>query len=186
MAVSHASRRDLLLTRAASLFRHRGYHAVGVDDIGAAAGISGPAVYRHFQSKGHVLVALFDRVVAGLLEKARDIRANAAPGDALAGLVHAHAHFAVANAELVAVYQQEAGSLPEPARGRLLEHQRRYVDEWVAALRQVRPDVTAPAARAAVHGALGLLNSVANQRSRLAAPALEELLSNMALTALRG
>ena len=36
-------RRDEILAAAVKLFHERGYHATGMDDIGAEAGISGPA-----------------------------------------------------------------------------------------------------------------------------------------------
>ena len=45
----------------------RGFHAVGIADIGAAAGVSGSAIYRHFRSKQEILAALLDPVVDGLL-----------------------------------------------------------------------------------------------------------------------
>ena len=35
-------------------------------DIGAAAGITGPAIYRHFDGKSAVLVAMFDHVIDDL------------------------------------------------------------------------------------------------------------------------
>ena len=34
-----------------------------MDDIGAAAGVTGPAIYRHFGAKASVLTAVFDRVI---------------------------------------------------------------------------------------------------------------------------
>ena len=60
-------RRELLLQSAADLFATKGYHAVGIDDIGAAAGISGPGVYRHFASKQALLEALCDRALSSML-----------------------------------------------------------------------------------------------------------------------
>src|SRR5690606_17721877 len=41
-------RREELLAVAANLFAARGFTNVTVDDIGAAAGVSGPALYHHF------------------------------------------------------------------------------------------------------------------------------------------
>ena len=58
-----AARREAILTAAAELFAERGYAAVGMDDIGAAAGVTGPAIYRHFGAKASVLTAVFDRVI---------------------------------------------------------------------------------------------------------------------------
>src|SRR3990172_3114367 len=41
-------RREAILDAATHLFSARGYADTGIDDIGAAVGITGPAVYRHF------------------------------------------------------------------------------------------------------------------------------------------
>ena len=57
-------RRQRILHAAAELVAEHGYHEVGMADIGAAAGITGPAVYRHFDGKSAVLVAMFDHVIA--------------------------------------------------------------------------------------------------------------------------
>ena len=53
-----ARRRQDLLAASATLFAERGFAGVSIDDIGAAAGVSGPAVYRHFPSKQAVLGAI--------------------------------------------------------------------------------------------------------------------------------
>ena len=42
------NRRQALLTAAASLFALNGFNRVSLEDLGTAAGVSGPAVYRHF------------------------------------------------------------------------------------------------------------------------------------------
>src|SRR5258707_130618 len=41
-------RKNQLTAIAARLFCARGYNGVGINDIAAAAGITGPALYRHF------------------------------------------------------------------------------------------------------------------------------------------
>src|ERR1700754_50998 len=53
-----ADRRETLLSAAARLFAGRGFARVSLEDLGAAAGVSGPAVYRHFAGKQAVLAAL--------------------------------------------------------------------------------------------------------------------------------
>ena len=55
LETTSAPRRELLLRAAADLFAARGFHDVGMDDIGAAAGITGPGVYRHFASQQALL-----------------------------------------------------------------------------------------------------------------------------------
>jgi AcrR family transcriptional regulator len=66
-------RKNRILTAAADLVARKGFHAVSIAEIGGAAGITGSGVYRHFDSKSAVLVALFDRVIDGLLRDEQKI-----------------------------------------------------------------------------------------------------------------
>ena len=81
------ARRDEILSTAAELFAARGFHGVSVADIGAACGISGPALYKHFASKDAVLAEMLVSISERLLEVGRE-RSEAAP-DARAALVGA-------------------------------------------------------------------------------------------------
>jgi len=72
--LSAAQRRGLIEDAAARLFAQRGYTATTVEDIAAAAGVSKPMLYRHFESKKELHMKL--------LEHRRDELA-AAPLDSL-------------------------------------------------------------------------------------------------------
>ena len=61
------ARRDEILSTAAELFAARGFHGVSVADIGAACGVSGPALYKHFASKDAVLAAMLVDISQRLL-----------------------------------------------------------------------------------------------------------------------
>jgi AcrR family transcriptional regulator len=50
-------RADRIVAAALTLFAERGFYSVGIDEVGAAVGISGPAVYRHYATKNDVLAA---------------------------------------------------------------------------------------------------------------------------------
>src|SRR3954451_1923837 len=56
-----AERRALIEDAATRLFAQRGYAATSVEDIVAAAGVSKPMLYRHFESKRDLCVALLER-----------------------------------------------------------------------------------------------------------------------------
>ena len=70
-ATSVPARRDP--RRSGELFHERGYHATGMDDIGAEAGISGPAIYRHFKGKEEILEVLLLEAAQTGLEAAREV-----------------------------------------------------------------------------------------------------------------
>jgi AcrR family transcriptional regulator len=179
------ARRERLLSAAAELVAQRGFHAVGIGEIGAAAGVTGSAIYRHFDSKQDILVALFDTVLDELLEGARAVvRDTADPQRRIRALVERHVAFALRDRSTIAVYDQESHNLPDDDRHRLRRKQRAYADVWVDALEPLRPELSRPMLTAAVLGVFGLLNSVADHAPRIPDPALATLLGCMALAAL--
>src|SRR3954468_2368852 len=83
------SRREQILRAAAQLFAERGSRSVGVDDVGAAVGVTGPAIYRHFASKDAMLAEMLLRISERLLAggTARVAAAGADPAVQLRALV---------------------------------------------------------------------------------------------------
>lgn len=179
------ARREALLGATAELVDQRGFHGVGVADIGAAAGVSGAALYRHFATKQDLLTALIERAVDALLTGARAAIADAgSPRDALAALVDAHVEFALRDRSIIAVYDQEAHNLPADDLRRLRRQQRAYAELWIDVVLALQPDLTRAEARAAVSALFGLLNSVSDHAIRIPRDDLATLLRRMALAAL--
>jgi AcrR family transcriptional regulator len=86
--------RDALLQQAARLFAERGFRGTSVEDIGAACGVSGPAVYKHFSSKDALLARLLGDISAQLLAGGEEVvREVTQPAAALARLVAFHVHW---------------------------------------------------------------------------------------------
>jgi AcrR family transcriptional regulator len=178
-------RRQQILDATAELVAARGFHAVGVADIGAAAGVTGSAIYRHFANKEEVLVALVERVVDELLRGARRVIRDASrPGQALDALIRAHAEFAVRDRAIIAVYDQEINNLPTDDRRRLRRQQRLYVDLWADVLAVLQPATDRDMVVASVHAVFGLLNSVADFEARIPDDTLTVLLTDMARASL--
>jgi AcrR family transcriptional regulator len=177
-------RRQQILSTAADLFAARGFHGVSMGDIGAAVGISGPALYKHFASKedilGQCLLGASDQLLAG----ARELLPDPAVADgALAALIDRHADFALDNPALIVIQEREWDALGVEARAQVRKHQLAYIDVWTDALRPLRPDLGATEARAAVQAAFGLLNSTPHS-ARIGRAAMRALLTRMAHAAL--
>lgn len=178
--VRDPDRRERILVAAAELIAGRGYHAVSMAEIGAAAGVVGSAVYRHFDSKAAVLVALLDRVMERLLRDTGRIVGDTPDRAALDALVRGHVDFAIDERILVQLYQRELLTLPEADRRRLRRVQRRYVEEWVHVLAGLRPELPTARARTLVHAAIGAIQSAVWFSSGLPRPELADLLGRAA------
>ncbi|MBC7441672.1 MAG: TetR/AcrR family transcriptional regulator, partial [Ramlibacter sp.] len=135
-----ADRRAALLMAAAQLFAERGFERVSLEELGAAVGVSGPAVYRHFPSKQAVLGSLLTGVSDGLLAGGQAVLdRGAAPTELLRELVAFHVTFALEQPDVIRVQDRELESLDETDRHAVRALQRRYVEIWVGVLGQVRP-----------------------------------------------
>src|SRR3954453_18690580 len=176
------SRREQILRAAAQLFAERGSRAVGVDDVGAAVGVTGPAIYRHFASKDAMLAEMLLRISERLLEGGSE-RAAAAGGDPAAqgrALIAFQVEFALDNPALITVQDRDLGSLTDADAAQVRRLQRRYVEVWVAVLARLHPAADAAACRARAHAVFGLINSTPHSAGRLPRGAMAELLGRMA------
>jgi AcrR family transcriptional regulator len=181
-----APRREQLLEAAAALFAERGYHDVGIDDIGAAAGISGPGVYRHFASKSALLEALCDRAMTRMLDGARRLRSeHDDPAEALEALVDLHTDFAVRHRALLGVWLRDQRALSDDVRRSLRRRQREYERVWRGAAAPLRTDLDDAEVAVVVAAALALLNATALTDVTVAPDRLRPLLRRTALAALR-
>nr|WP_280300033.1 helix-turn-helix domain-containing protein [Nocardia neocaledoniensis] len=180
-----AQRREQLLDAGARLIADRGFFGVRLDDLGAAVGISGPAVYRHFASKEALLVELLVGVSERLLAGGRAVVAAARSADeALEGLVDFHLDFAFGDPELIRIQDRDLDNVPATDRRTLRRTQRQYVEIWVQVLREVHPDLAEDTARVQAHGAFGLLNSTPHSATPASATKARPVLRRMALAAL--
>lgn len=179
-----ASRREQILTAAAELFARHGFHGVGIDDIGAAVGISGPALYRHFRSKDAILGEMLGSISHFLLDggSAR-ADATADPERVLAELVDFHVNFALSQPSLITVQERNLANLTDEDHKQVRALQRRYVEVWVRAIRDAVPGVGEREARSAAHAVFGLINSTPYNRY-LDDIELADLLRRLALGAL--
>jgi AcrR family transcriptional regulator len=156
---SAPTRREELLDIAAEQFAARGFVSVTVDDLGAAAGVSGPALYHHFESKEAMLGEMLIDISHHLLEAGRALRASSSPLQLLDDLIEMHVDFAVDHRALISVHFRDLLQASDDDQRKVRRLQREYVEIWVEALVERSDHLPAPVARSIVHAALGLINS---------------------------
>lgn len=177
-------RRSQILAAAADLFARRGYHGVSIGDLGAAVGLTGPALYRHFKGKEALLAEILLDISARLHDEGVKRAAEAdGPHAALTALVDWHVSFALDNPALITVHERELDNVPSEQRREIRRLQRSYVEEWVRVVQEIRPRPE-DEARAAVHAVFGLLNSTPHSAVGLAREPMAGLLHQMAIAAL--
>ena len=187
-----AERSDAILHAAARLFAARGYTGVSLEDIGAAVGVSGPAVYRHFAGKQALLGAVLVKVSQDLISGGRLVATDApTPEQRMRALIGFHVDFALGNAEVIQVQDRDVAHLSEADRAEVRRLQRAYIELWMESLAPLHvtpegvPDQDE--LRLRVQACFGLINSTPHS-TRAAArrhAATATLLIAMADAALR-
>lgn len=152
-------RRDEILDAAADLFARQGFAGTGVDDIGAAVGITGPSVYKHFPSKTSILLGVAQRSVMRLEAAAMVTYAlSAGPAGRLDALVDDYVRAMTDSPDLLVSLTSGHVLAGEPTAGELVVAQRRYVSRWEDLLRQLDPELPEWLASLTVHAALSIVN----------------------------
>jgi AcrR family transcriptional regulator len=177
------SRRDQLLAASARLFAERGYRGVAIDDIGAAVGISGPAIYRHVNGKQEILAALLVGISQYLLDEGSALADGCRGRDLLERLVAFHLDFSLGSPDLIVIQDRDLDSLADDARRQVRRLQRAYLDVWVVALRDACTGLGEEDARVRAHACFGLLNATPHLEPAIRDDA-RDTLARMALAAL--
>jgi AcrR family transcriptional regulator len=149
----------MILTAAKELFYEKSFAAVGVDELGERAGVTGPAIYRHFKGKDEILATLFDDAIDRLTEAT--VAQSDDPFVELEALTRGHAAFVLQERKLAGVKIREERSLAVQYRRRLHRRERRYIDRWTGCMERCYPERDAAELMTSVFVALGALNSVA-------------------------
>ena len=184
-----ADRAGALRREAARLFADRGFDGVSLEDLGAAVGITGPAVYRHFANKSAVLASILLRVSEGLRDGGqRVISSTDDAAGQLTDLIAFHVDFALSSANVIRVQDRDLERLADDDRRTVRRLQREYVELWVGVLARLHPERSPADLRVRAHACFGLINSTPHSVRALAdAPSdgqVRRILESMAIAAL--
>ncbi|HEY3471706.1 MAG TPA: TetR/AcrR family transcriptional regulator [Amycolatopsis sp.] len=154
------STQERILRVAAEMFARKGYHATGVAELGAAAGLQRGALYYHIKSKEDLLFDLSKRHVEEALARGREVLAKDLPPAAkLRALAREHLRTIAARCAEVTVVIREMHSLTGIRAKRLKELRDEYENLFAAVLREgAAQGVFASADRVVVLGVLGMFN----------------------------
>ncbi|MGW5705720.1 TetR/AcrR family transcriptional regulator [Amycolatopsis japonica] len=173
MALGEPSRREQILAAATELFGRRGFRSVSMEEIGAAAGIAGPSVYRHFPSKAALMVAIGHRAADRLALAAERALRTDDERDALRRLAASYVHTLLRTPELLVSFSGSPMELPERDKADLIRVQRDYVARWIALTSEVHPELSLREVKITVHAALTIANDLARTRRVNGRPNIE-------------
>ncbi|UGT70100.1 TetR/AcrR family transcriptional regulator [Nocardia gipuzkoensis] len=179
-------RKVQIIRAAARAFSERGYYPVGVDEIAAEVGISGPALYRHFTNKYALLVAAAEEGARHLLtvaEAADDTRLD--PRQRLDALIRAISEHTVEIRREAGLYRWERRYLERDDRVRIRKIYDDLNSTLMGPIALLRPDAPSADTAMLAAGVLSAIASIAAHRTALSSARLLPLLHEMAWSVLR-
>ena len=162
-------RREQLLAVAGRLFSDRGFASVSLDEIGADVGVTGQAIYRHFESKQDMLGALIGQASSYLLTEGKVIEDQYDDTfQRLEQLVALQTDFALTSPDVIRVQDRDLAAVDEATQRDIRRTQREYIDIWVRTMQAVHPQESNDQRLVRAHALFGLINSTGHSFRGLA------------------
>ena len=122
---NNSSRKEIIVEKAANLFKEKGYKAASMRDIAEVVGVEGASLYNHIKSKSELLHVICLDVANRFTNKIDEVEAeNIAAKDKLEKLLRFHIREMLNNYEDVIVSDREWKHLSDPYLSNF-RHQRR-------------------------------------------------------------
>lgn len=180
------NRKVQIVRVAARAFAERGYHPVGVDEIAAEVGISGPALYRHFKNKYALLVAAAEMGAQQLLDAAHAADdPKLEPEPRLTKLIRGIAEYTNEVRREGGLYRWERRYLEREDRDRIRVIYIELHDTVAAPIRELRPDLDDTDITLLTAAVLSAIGSITHHRTTLSTTRLCALLDDICWSILR-
>ncbi|HVY73686.1 MAG TPA: TetR/AcrR family transcriptional regulator [Puia sp.] len=123
----NSSKKDVIIEKAARLFREKGFGAASMRDLAEHVGVEAASLYNHIQSKSEILQAICFKVANDFISHLEAVQNG--PGTALKKLeriIRFHIRMMMDDYEFVYISDHEWRHLPEPYLSNFLNQRRSY------------------------------------------------------------
>jgi len=186
-----ASKKGLILLKAATMFRQRGFSATSMRDLAEAVGIEAASLYNHIRSKQEILEAICFEMANLFNEHMDQVESSSANTIAkIEQLLGFHIQQMIDNYEQVFVADREWRHLEEPYLSNFQTQRRTYRKRFAALIEQgiekkeIR-SIDAPTAVLILLHAIGGIESWHRSRKKINARELEKNMLTILIDGLR-
>lgn len=130
---NNSSKKEVIITKAATLFRTRGFNATSMREIAAAVGVEAPSLYNHIGSKNELLQAICFKVAAAFtaqLATTENSGHNAATSIEM--IIRFQIKMMLHEFDEVYVANRDWKHLPEPFLTNFLQQRRNYEKKFAS------------------------------------------------------
>ncbi|HCL06346.1 MAG TPA: TetR/AcrR family transcriptional regulator [Chitinophagaceae bacterium] len=174
------SRKDVIVTKAASLFREKGFKAASMRDLAEAVGVEAASLYNHIKSKTELLHELCFSVANRFLQKIDEVEAEKISSiEKVEKLLRFHINEMIHHYEEVYVSDREWKHLADPYLSNFQNQRRIYRKRFAAIIESgIRNNevkkIDAPTAVLIILHAISGIESWHRSTQKISASELEE------------
>lgn len=129
----NSSKKDLIIKKAAGLFRTKGFMAASMRDLADEVGVEAPSLYNHIGSKGEILQVICFKVAAEFTAQLEETeKENGTAAEKIEALVRFHISMMANNFDEVFVANNDWKYLDEPFLTNFLNQRRNYEKRMMA------------------------------------------------------
>ena len=137
MVGKNASKKDVIIKKAASLFRNRGFNAASMRELAVSVGVEASSLYNHIGSKSELLQAICFKIANEFTIHLNDTEKQ--PGSAITKLefiIRFHIKMMLNEFDEVYIANHEWKHLKEPLLSNFLNQRRSYEKRLVAIIEE--------------------------------------------------
>ncbi len=174
----NSSRKEVILTKAASLFREKGYKAASMRDLAESVGVEAASLYNHIKSKTELLHEICFGVANRFMHKMEEVEGEKiSPIEKIEALIRFHIDEMILHYEEVYVMDREWKHLSDPYLSNFQNQRRMYRKRFAAiieqgiSLKNIKPIDASTAVLILLH-AIGGIESWHRSTQKISAEAL--------------
>jgi AcrR family transcriptional regulator len=123
----NSSKKDVIIEKAARLFREKGFGAASMRDLAEHVGVEAASLYNHIQSKSEILQAICFKVANDFISHLEAVQSSPEPAiKKLERIIRFHIRMMMEQYEFVYISDHEWRHLPEPYLSNFLNQRRTY------------------------------------------------------------
>ncbi len=133
VTIKKMSKRQLILTEAAKLFKDRGYGGTSMRDLAGQVGMEAASMYNHIKAKDEILASICFRISGIYISQLGEISSTSASyGDKIKALIRLHVRLMVEDGPAVSVANHDWKYLPEPKLSEFKQARKTYEKGFAA------------------------------------------------------
>ncbi len=123
----NSTKKEIIIEKAAGLFKEKGYGAASMRDIAETVGVEAASLYNHIQSKAEILQAICFKVANEFISHLEEVERNSEPTlKKMETIIRVHIRMMLEQYEYVYISDHEWRHLPEPYLSNFLNQRRSY------------------------------------------------------------